>query len=205
MRVLLFLALFTAFLPAKDPRLEGPGLAIKLISENRSVTAGQPFTVGLHIHHYPGFHTYWKNPGIVGMVTSLEWTLPEGFTASEIQWPYPENTFMGEYPCHGYERDVTLLVTITPPREIPAKEITLKTNAMWMACAKGCFPGYETFSISLPVTREALADATAKAHIAKAASEMPSTKHHVKATLLSKVDAPRIKIHFKSKKRLGSV
>jgi DsbC/DsbD-like thiol-disulfide interchange protein len=198
MRVILFLTFFTALLPAKDPQLEGPGLAITLISENRSVTAGQPFTVGLHIHHHPGFHTYWKNPGMVGMKTSIEWILPEGFTASEIQWPNPENTFMADYPCHGYERDVTLLVIISPPKKISAKEVTLKAKGIWMCCAKGCFPGHETFSMSLPVTKEPIADATAKAHIAKAASEMPSTEHTVKATLLSEIDARSIKIHFQS-------
>ena len=102
----------------EDPELIGPGLEIGLISESTGVTPGRPLTLGLHIHHLPGFHTYWKSPGIVGMATSIEWSLPEGFTASKIRWPYPQNTFMSKYPCHGYERDVTLIVDITPPEQI---------------------------------------------------------------------------------------
>ena len=116
MRVFLLLTfLLTSLWGEEDPLLKGPGLSIGLISENSSIAAGEPFVVGIDIKHFPGFHTYWKNPGMVGVGTSIEWTLPNGFTASEISWPYPEKSFMAQYPCHGYERDVTLLVTITPP------------------------------------------------------------------------------------------
>lgn len=198
MRVFFLLTLIISILHADDPLLKGPGLEIDLISETRSITPGQPLIVGLHIDHLPGFHTYWKSPGMVGMATSIKWSLPEGFTASEIHWPHPENTFMGEYPCHGYERDVTLLVTITPPKEISAKEITFKAETMWMCCAKGCFPGHQTFDLTLPVTAESLPDPTAKGQIAKAQKQLPTTTHKITATLLSKVDAPIIEIHFSS-------
>jgi len=202
MRVLFLLTLFIGPLRALDPQLEGPGLAIDLISESRSVTPGQPLTLGLHIHHFPGFHTYWKNPGMVGVGTSIEWTLPEGFAVSEIAWPFPENTFMSEYPCHGYERDVTLLVTLTPPKKISDKTVTLKAKTIWMCCAKGCFPGFQTFTMTLPVTDKPVPDATALAHIEQARRELPEEKHDLKATLLSKTDASKIKIHFKGKGKL---
>lgn len=180
----------------KDPQLTGPGLEIGLISGSTGVSPGKPLTLGLHIHHLPGFHTYWKNPGIVGMATSLEWSLPEGFTASKIRWPYPENTFMAEYPCHGYERDVTLMVTITPPAQITAKNVTFKAEAAWMCCAKGCFPGFETLELTLPVTTAPKPVPTAKALLAKAIKELPSKKHGVKAILHSKTDAETITLNF---------
>jgi len=198
MKVLPLLAAITSVLQAEDPLLKGPGLEIDLISENRSITPGQSMTVGLHIDHLPGFHTYWKSPGMVGMATSINWTLPEGFSASEIQWPSPENTFMGEYPCHGYERDVTLLVTITTPKVIATEQVTFQAETMWMCCAKGCFPGNQTFALTLPVTEESLPDSTAKKQIEKAKWQLPATSHGIKATLLSAIDAPIIEIHFSS-------
>ena len=27
----------------------------------------------------PGFHTYWRNPGTLGLPTAVEWSLPEGY------------------------------------------------------------------------------------------------------------------------------
>lgn len=179
-----------------DPGMVGPGLEIDLITENRSISAGKPFTVGLHIKHFPGFHTYWQNPGMVGMEPSLEWTLPDGFKASDIQWPHPEHTFMGEYPCYGYERDVTLLVTITPPAEITQKDVTLTAKAMWMCCAKGCFPGYETFNLKLPVTQKAIPDPKAKSLITKARQELPTEDHKATLEVLSKADAPQVRVRL---------
>ena len=180
----------------EDPEIIGPGLEIGLISESTGVTPGRPLTLGLHIHHLPGFHTYWKSPGIVGMATSIEWSLPEGFTASKIRWPYPQNTFMSKYPCHGYERDVTLIVDITPPEQITAKEVKFKAKSAWMCCAKGCFPGFETFEITLPVTYEPKPIPSAKARLSKAISELPSKKHNIEGIIQSSPDQKMITLSF---------
>ena len=202
MRAIFLFLLLSGFLRAEDPGLTGPGLEISLIAEIASITPGMPLTVGLHLDHFPGFHTYWRNPGMVGMETSLDWKLPPGFTASEIRWPAPENTFMNQYPCHGYERDVTLLVTITPPKAIATKEVTLSAETGWMCCAKGCFPGFETFSLTLPVRDQPVTAPDHQALIAKAQKELPATDHAITATLLSAVDAPIIKILFTSPRPL---
>ncbi|MGC6458019.1 MAG: protein-disulfide reductase DsbD domain-containing protein [Akkermansiaceae bacterium] len=204
MRTLFLFALLTVVLRAEsdDPSMKGPGLKIELIAETASMTPGKPLTVGVHIKHFPGFHTYWKNPGMVGMETSLKWKLPKGFTASEIHWPAPENTFMGQYPCHGYERDVTLLVTITPPESLSGNSVTLSTEAGWMCCAKGCFPGFQTLSLTLPVREKPVPAPNHAKLIARAKKDLPSTDHGLTATLLSKVDAPVVRIHFTSKSEL---
>lgn len=202
MKAFLLLPLVISLVHAEDPGLKGPGLEIGLIAESASITPGRPLTVGVHLKHFPGFHTYWQNPGMVGMETSLDWKLPDGFTASEIRWPAPENTFMGQYPCHGYERDVTLLVTITPPEKISGDSVTLATEAGWMCCAKGCFPGFRTLSLTLPVRDQPVPAPAHQTLIQKALKELPTKDHDISATLLSKVDAPVITIHFKSKSPL---
>lgn len=196
MRILCVSLLMLTLVRAEEAGLKGPGLEIGLVSECRSIAPGTPFTVGLHLEHFPGFHTYWRNPGMVGMETSLKWTLPEGFAASNIQWPYPGKTFMAEYPCHGYERDVTLLVTMTPPEKITTDTVTLSAEAAWMCCSVGCFPGFDQFTLILPVTEQAETDPKGKALIEKARKELPRRDHAITATLLSEVDAPVIRISF---------
>ncbi|MDB4300626.1 protein-disulfide reductase DsbD family protein [bacterium] len=142
---------FYALLTLASPLAQGAeGLDLKLVSDLGTITPGKPFTVGLHLQHHEGFHTYWESPGIVGLPTSLKWKLPEGFKAGPIQWPFPEKSLMAGHPCHGYERDITLLVTITPPAILPEGQITLSADAQWMACAQTCHPGFENFSISFP-------------------------------------------------------
>lgn len=196
MRLFFTLVLLIGLARAYDSQLKGPGLSVELIAENRNIVPGEPFTVGLHIHHFAGFHTYWKNPGIVGVATALDWTLPEGFTASEISWPYPEKSLMATHPCHGYERDVTLLVTITPPHEITTEFVTLSARAIWMCCAKGCFPGSRSFQMTLPVSPDLIPDPSAKAHIQKARAEIPQASDQIHALLLSPSDGSDLKVKF---------
>lgn len=193
--VLIFLTLFPLFARAesKVPK----GVDVTLVSENRSITAGKKFTVALKIHHHERFHTYWKSPGIAGMPTEITWQLPEGFSAGDIQWPYPEKTMMAVYPVHGYERDVMLLVDITPPAEISGEKIDLKAKATWMACADGCYPGKIALDLALPVAAEPALDAGVAAAFAKARQEIPQPLQNWTTELVSVVDAQEIRIRLK--------
>ncbi len=140
-----------AVAPAEDYR--GGQIELQLISEVRSIRPGEPFTVGLYIQHGPGFHTYWQNPGVVGVKTTFEWDLPEGFEAGPVQWPAPQRTKMATLGAYGYEGECVLLTEITPPKEMPKDlaKVTLKTKVGWMACATTCHPGWSDFELTLPV------------------------------------------------------
>lgn len=186
---LVFFAL-SSFSHAENPT----GLSIAFISENQVIVEGTPFTVGFHIQHEERYHTYWQNPGIVGMPTSLDWTLPEGFTASEIQWPYPERTFMAIHPCYGYERDIILLVTITPPKVLSTSEITLNTSASWMCCAESCHPGFQDLSLTLPVGKEIKLHQKESALISAARKELPKPPEGFQVVLKSKIDEKIIQL-----------
>jgi len=148
LRALIFLGLIPLLPGADEPTR---GVDISLISETRSIEPGKPFLLGLTIHHHEDFHTYWKSPGIVGMATSIKWSLPAGFQAGPVQWPAPEVVDMSGHPAHGYTRDILLITEITPPAQLTEATYTLNGAASWMACAASCHPGHKTLSITLPV------------------------------------------------------
>jgi thiol:disulfide interchange protein DsbD len=134
-------------------------LEIRLISEARSIAAGQPFVLGLHLVHPPGSHTYWKNPGIVGLATTIEWDLPRGFSAGEIQWPAPRVVKMASYEAQGYEGETLLMIPVTPPQILGSTTATLNARVSWMCCGKTCMPAVKVpFSITLPVAASAAPD-----------------------------------------------
>lgn len=157
-RILLLLCNFLAVLGSTaraGASFQGKGLAVELVSEVTSVRPGQPFYAGLFIRHEAAHHTYWKNPGLAGVATNLDWTLPNGWTAGSIEWPAPDKVKMAMYDTHGYERDVLLMVKITPPAQIKKKEITLRTKASWMCCARACNPGFCDLTLTLPIVAAA--------------------------------------------------
>lgn len=164
------------------------GLKVGLISENLSIAPGSKFTIGIKIQHQKGYHTYWKNPGIVGLATNARWDLPDGFVAGDIQWPAPELCDMAGHPCHGYERDVVLLVEITAPAKLQVKSITLNANLSWMCCAESCFPGSKKLSLTLPVSAKPVLNAEHLEIFSKARTEIPQATKKWKLEILSKAD-----------------
>ena len=63
-----------------------PRAEASLISESDTHTAGQPLRVALRLRMAKGWYTYWRNPGDAGAPPELEFTLPDGITASPIAW-----------------------------------------------------------------------------------------------------------------------
>jgi thiol:disulfide interchange protein/DsbC/DsbD-like thiol-disulfide interchange protein len=105
------------------------------------VAAGQSFWLALELQPREGWHTYWRNPGDSGLPTTIEWTLPEGFTAGAIHWPAPEAIPYGPLMNFGYHRDHLLMVPITPPANFVAgAPITVQARADWLICEDVCIP-----------------------------------------------------------------
>jgi len=129
------------------------GVRLSLVSEVTAIQPGNPFAVALEVVHEPGFHTYWRNPGIVGVPFMIDWNLPEGFSHGAIQWPAPRRVMMFDYPANGYKDDVLLITHITPPAEFsPTQEpIRVAAHVRLMACSRTCHPGYYPVSIELPL------------------------------------------------------
>ena len=194
-----FLRFFSLWLLVHLPLVaeETQGLDLTLISETKSISQGKPFTLGLHIKHHKGYHTYWKNPGIVGVPTELKWNLPVGFTASDIQFPHPELSSMADYPCHGYERDVTLLVTITPPAKFTEKQFSISADASWMCCYKNCYPGFKTLSITLPTGVNQVIDPAHRAEFSTARKEIPKVSSLITSSLLSSTTQDYVALSLK--------
>ncbi len=193
MKILISLMLTLLPLAAGTDKKAQMGVEASLVSENSVITAGGKFRVALNLNHHAGYHTYWKNPGIVGVPTELHWDLPPGFSAGPVQWPFPEKSKMASYPVHGYERNVMLLVDITAPAEIAASEVELKATASWMACAEGCYPAAVDLKLKLPVGPAATLDSTQAAAFAHATEEIPQPLQGWTVELLSQRGAPEIR------------
>ena len=116
---------------------------------------GQTVWVGLQIRHKPQWHTYWKNSGDSGLPTQLQWTLPAGVTAGEIQWPLPQKIRIGSLANYGYEGTVLLPVQLTIGPDFKpgllSDAIDVKLAAAWLVCKTECIPEEGQFALKIPV------------------------------------------------------
>lgn len=153
------LLMLVSLLAFQHSLLAQTGLKLDLVPETTAIVPGQPFRVGLFIRHEPGWHTYWRQPGIVGVPTSIAWELPVGFQAGPLEYPEPESVLMFRIKAQGYERDVLLQTVITPPADLkPGQTVSLQGKATWMCCGNTCHPGNMTVSLDRLVSMDSAPD-----------------------------------------------
>lgn len=126
----------------------------ELISNVKTIKGGEPFWIALKISLQPGWHVYWRNPGDSGLATQIDWSLPEGFTATPIQWLPPQRFEMEKVVTFGYANEAYHLVQITPPQDLPSEPVILKAKASWLACKDSCTPGMADLDLNLPVSSD---------------------------------------------------
>ncbi|MEI8340989.1 MAG: protein-disulfide reductase DsbD domain-containing protein [Verrucomicrobiota bacterium] len=152
--IVIFALLFCGF--SVRAQTGGPEKPVEasLLADTTAVIPGKPFTAGLLLKMKPGWHTYWRDPGDSGLATSLQWDLPPGFHAGEIEWPAPlKKIEPGDFKVNVYEGEVLLLVKITPPAQMAGDSVTLRCKAAWLVCRESCIPGSAELSLTLPVAK----------------------------------------------------
>ena len=152
----------------------GPAAA-DLLADVKSIAPGQPFTVAVSLKPDRGWHLYWSNPGDSGLAPEVTWDLPPGFTAGEIQRPFPEAIASPPFMTYGHEGEVLYLFTITPPNDLPPGNVTLAANVEWLVCKDACLPGEARLEQVLPVSAgPAQAHGRHAAKIAAARRRLPA-------------------------------
>jgi thiol:disulfide interchange protein DsbD len=114
---------------------------VRLIVAADAARPGDTVLAGVDLKMEPGWHTYWKNPGAAGMATKIEWQLPPGVTAGDIQWPLPEKLPPLEVTTYGYNDEVVLLVQLKLAADLKPGPLDLKAKVSWLECKEACIPG----------------------------------------------------------------
>jgi thiol:disulfide interchange protein DsbD len=134
----------------------GEEIEVELVAESSNVVPGQTLWTAIRLLPTQGWHTYSKWPGDSGDATFVrEWTLPEGVTAGDIQWPVPTwLPFPGsELVTFSYKEEVLLLVPVQVPVEFSGDVFTASAHVDWQVCDQICLLGNAVVSLELPVER----------------------------------------------------
>jgi len=152
-----------------EPVVAG-AVTVELIAESTAIVPGERFNVALDFKLEPHWHIYWINPGASGLPVEVEWDLPEGLRAGEIQWPAPERIELGGLMNYGYEDAVTLIVPIQAAQDLKlGTAVPIKAEVSWLVCEEFCMPG--DASLSLELTAESDAVKSAEVPVFEAARE----------------------------------
>jgi thiol:disulfide interchange protein len=144
-----------------DPSVKAPHLTVGLVPLRDSIQPGGDLDVGLAFHLDKGWHVYWTNAGDAGEPPRIRWTLPQGFTATGLQFPVPKRIAIGPLMDFGYEDEVMFPTSLHADATVKAPssaEATAKVD--WLVCREACFPGKAELKLPLQVRAEATPERT---------------------------------------------
>ncbi len=125
---------------------------VKMLADVKAVQAGHPFKLGVELEMDPGWHTYYKECGDAGMPTKIKWSLPPGFTASELLWQKPTRFDEGGIVTYGYAGKTLIAANITPPATLKdGAQLKFDAEVTWLSCKEICLPGNGPASLTLSV------------------------------------------------------
>ncbi len=146
--------LLTALVGAFAPSAHAAHTRAKLLVSALSAKPGDTVLAGVRLQMDPGWHTYWKNPGDSGGPTTIEWQLPPGVSAGEIQWPLPEKLTIEEVTTYVFHDEVMLLVPLKLAADLKPGPLELKANVSWLECEKLCLKGDARVTAPLEIAAE---------------------------------------------------
>lgn len=148
----LLLPLF-CLLALATPRAKAAATKVELQLDKDAAQPGTTVLAGVRLTMAPRWHTYWRYGGDVGFPTKIDWELPPGVTAGEIQWPVPGKYFANSLTSYEYAKEVVLLVPLKLAATAPAGRAELSAKVSWLECETGgsCVPAKATVKATLHI------------------------------------------------------
>lgn len=145
------------------------------VSEVQTLAPGSTFTLALKLAHPEGWHSYYQNSGGIEQPLSIQWTLPQGFSAGPIQGPVPEvkDGFFGKSFVH--TGSPVFLIDITAASSlVTGNTVTLSALASWQICKQSCLNEQAPLTLVLPVGPAVEKDPATADLFAKARANQPA-------------------------------
>lgn len=124
---------------------------LSLVSEKASLAPGASQWIGLRFELEPGWHIYWTNPGDSGEPPKVNWHLPSGIQASQLQFPAPQRIADHGLMDYGYQGHVVLLSKLTVPAGITSKKADIAADVRYLVCREVCVPAKEHLAVAVPL------------------------------------------------------
>ncbi|BEV01100.1 protein-disulfide reductase DsbD family protein [Novosphingobium olei] len=120
-------------------------IAASLVAEKPGAPGGEVM-LAIAMQPEQGWHGYWVNPGDAGLGLTLDWTLPKGAKAGDLQYPVPQTLLVQGLMNHVYEHAYAVIVPLTLPADAkPGTTLPISAKAQWLACTEAiCVPEQAT-------------------------------------------------------------
>lgn len=134
---------------------------------------GSMVNVGIRFVTENGWHIYWQNPGDSGEPPRIQWQLPAGVNATELEWPTPTRMTSSAGTDYGYQGTTVLLARLQIPPDAQPGSISVGGNLRWLACHDICVPESTELKAPIRIASAGSVDGGAQQMLQSAADHLP--------------------------------
>lgn len=102
---------------------------------------------GLRMELEPGWKTYWRSPGAMGIPPHFDWTGSENVADIEISWPAPSVFYTFGEQNIGYKDRLVMPFHVTPKDK--SAPIRLQLSIFYGLCQDVCIPARDDMAIEI--------------------------------------------------------
>ncbi len=110
----------------------------RIIAGDSNFSSSRTTQAGLHLQIAPGWKTYWRSPGDVGVPPSFDWSGSRNLRSVRIKWPAPKAYKDAYSTSIGYKDEVVLPLEVTAKDR--SKPVNVKLRFGYGICADICVP-----------------------------------------------------------------
>ena len=190
-----FLLAVTVFLLYQSVSAQQKTLAeARLFANSFLIKKDSVISMGVLINLQKDWHIYWRNPGDSGLPTDIELILPQGITASEIKFPFPETFTSDEIVNYGYENQVLFLFDLNVPQNYSLKELDISAKITSLLCKEMCKAFDTTVTITLDISKDNIAAESISKLFESTGEKIPAQNQNLNIVAESKSDLVYLRI-----------
>ncbi|MEO8231806.1 MAG: protein-disulfide reductase DsbD domain-containing protein [Ignavibacteriota bacterium] len=174
-----------------------------LVVDSYSPQNDSVISIGVLINLKDDWHIYWKNPGDSGLPTDVEFSLPNGISASEIKFPIPKIFSSEEIINYGYSHQVLLISSLNIPKDYPQKDIFISAKLTSLICKDLCKAFDTTLTILLDLSKKYFAGKEISDLFNKTKKLLPQINYNLKVTANSQSDSVYVRLDKTDSLRLN--
>lgn len=134
---------------ATSESVETSGVTARIVSAQNGVPfQTMTLSAGLHLRLKPGWKTYWRSPGEVGIPPKVNWSNSKNIAGVEFKWPAPKRFAAFGIENFGYEGEVLFPLQVNLLQ--PGEAALLSADVSLLVCSEVCVPERFELSLSLP-------------------------------------------------------
>lgn len=141
-----------------------------------AIEPGSSFQLAVHITIDEPWHIYWTNPGVSGLPTTVNLTLPGGLKADTFRFSTPKQFTTAGQVGYGYENEAWIITEVSVPDDLAiGSTANLSAMVSWLSCDDdSCLsPKNQAVTLDLPV-KESSAPSDAATAINAAIAKLPT-------------------------------